>query len=79
MEDLQQTGKLELDFAVVGSVLATASHPQATPLGWDGFAALREETSLPIYAIGGLSPENLSEARQHGAQGIAAIRALWPA
>ena len=79
VEDLQQTGKLELDFAVVGSVLATASHPQATPLGWDGFAALREETSLPIYAIGGLSPENLSEARQHGAQGIAAIRALWPA
>ena len=78
-EDLQQAGRLELDFAVVGSVLATATHPQATPLGWNGFASLRESTSLPLYAIGGLSPDDIGEARQHGAQGIAAIRALWPA
>lgn len=78
VEDLQHAETLGLDFAVIGSVLATATHPQATPLGWDGFARLREATSLPLYAIGGLSPEDIGEARQHGAQGIAAIRALWP-
>ena len=78
VEDLQHARKLELDFAVVGSVLATATHPQATPLGWDGFARLREATSLPLYAIGGLSPHDIEASRQHGAQGIAAIRALWP-
>ena len=78
VQDLQQARKLEVDFTVVGSVLTTATHPQATPLEWKGFATLREETPLPIYAIGGLSPADISTARQHGAQGIAAIRALWP-
>ena len=76
--DLLQAQQLGLDFAVVGSVLATASHPQATPLGWEGFASLREATALPLYAIGGLTPNEIATARQHGAQGIAAIRALWP-
>ena len=38
---------------------------------------LREETPLPIYAIGGLQPDDIPTARAHGAQGIAAIRGLW--
>ncbi|MDQ3495652.1 MAG: thiamine phosphate synthase, partial [Pseudomonadota bacterium] len=42
------------------------------------FARLRETVSLPVYAIGGLVPADLAQARQHGAQGIAAIRGLWP-
>ena len=46
---------------------------------WSRFAALREHVSLPIYAIGGLAPDDIPEARRHGAQGIAAIRSLWPA
>jgi 8-oxo-dGTP diphosphatase len=77
-EALQLAQALGCDFAVLGSVLPTASHPQATPLGWEGFAKLRESVSLPIYAIGGLSPADIYEARQHGAQGIASIRSLWP-
>ena len=77
-EDLQLAQALGVDFAVVGSVLATATHPQAMLLGWEGFARLREATSLPLYAIGGLSPDDIEESRRHGAQGIAAIRALWP-
>ncbi|HZF98207.1 MAG TPA: thiamine phosphate synthase, partial [Pseudoxanthomonas sp.] len=39
---------------------------------------LRESVSLPIYAIGGVTPGHIAEARSHGAQGIAAIRGLWP-
>jgi len=34
--------------------------------------------SLPIYAIGGLGTGDVQEARRHGAQGVAAIRRLWP-
>ena len=69
---------LGCDFAVLGSVLPTASHPDAHAMGWESFARLRESADLPIYAIGGLSPADIAEARQHGAQGIAAIRSLWP-
>jgi len=77
-EDLQMAESLGCDFAVLGSLRPTATHPDAPPLGWEGFARLRENVSLPIYAIGGVSPQDIPEARQYGAQGIAAIRALWP-
>ena len=65
------------DFAVLGPVAATPSHPDREPMGWHRFAALRETVSLPIYALGGMTPSDLHTAHRHGAQGIAAIRGLW--
>jgi 8-oxo-dGTP diphosphatase len=47
-------------------------------MGWPGFSMLRESVSLPLYAIGGLGLDDIAPARSHGAQGIAAIRSLWP-
>lgn len=70
---------LGCDFVVLGPVAPTATHPGAATLGWGGFSALREHTSLPVYALGGLGPADFRSARNHGAQGIAAIRGLWPA
>ncbi|HEX2082809.1 MAG TPA: Nudix family hydrolase [Xanthomonadaceae bacterium] len=77
VEELREAERLGCDFAVVGPVRETATHPDAPGLGWAGFAALREYSALPLYAIGGLGPQDIAEARQHGAQGIAAIRSLW--
>jgi 8-oxo-dGTP diphosphatase len=79
VEDLRQAQRLGCDFAVLGPVLPTASHPGEATMDWSGFEQLRESVSLPLYAIGGLAPEQIDVARRHGAQGIAAIRALWPA
>ncbi|GAB3098148.1 Nudix family hydrolase [Lysobacter terrae] len=79
LEELRAAQALGCDFAIVGSIRETESHPGAQPMGWHGFAALREAVSLPLYAIGGLTPDDIGEARRHGAQGIAAIRSLWPA
>jgi 8-oxo-dGTP diphosphatase len=76
--ELRQAEVLGLDFVVLGPVAATASHVERAPLGWDGFARLREQIALPIYALGGMRTTDLSTARAHGAQGIAAIRGLWP-
>lgn len=77
-DELRAAQALGCDFAVVGAVRATPSHPGVAGIGWDGFAALREAVSLPIYAIGGLSADDVIEARSHGAQGVAAIRGFWP-
>ncbi len=79
LDDLRQAQALGCDFAVLGPVRETATHPGAATLGWDGFIALREQVAIPIYAIGGLTEDDLPTARGHGAQGIAAIRSLWPA
>ena len=38
--ELAHAAALGLDYAVVGPVKATASHPDAAPLGWERFAAL---------------------------------------
>ncbi|GAB3508725.1 Nudix family hydrolase [Pseudoxanthomonas daejeonensis] len=78
LDDLRQAQNLGCDFAVLGPVRETATHPGAPTLGWEGFVALREQVALPIYAIGGLTVADLQTARSHGAQGIAAIRSLWP-
>ena len=75
--DLRHAEAAGCDFAVLGPVQATASHPGQPGIGWDAFALLREGVSLPIYAIGGLSPGDIVDARAHGGQGVAAIRGLW--
>lgn len=77
LQELRHAQALGCDFAVLGPVAPTATHPHATPLAWAGFAALREQVALPLYAIGGMTRADIATARAHGAQGIAAIRALW--
>jgi 8-oxo-dGTP diphosphatase len=76
--DLEHAQRLGCDFAVLGPLQATASHPGQSGIGWEAFERLRERVGLPIDAIGGLGPDDVDQARLHGAQGIAAIRALWP-
>ncbi|MCK7593949.1 Nudix family hydrolase [Pseudomarimonas salicorniae] len=76
--ELARAASLDLDAVLLGPVASTATHPGARPLGWEEFVALRARCALPIYALGGLVPEDLPAARACGAQGIAAIRGLWP-
>ena len=78
MDDLLAAEAMGCDFAVLGTLKPTPSHPGIEGIGWDGFAAMRERVSLPIYAIGGLATADVEEARANGAQGVAAIRGLWP-
>lgn len=75
--DLAQAQRIGCDFAVLGHVAPTPSHPDRAPIGWAGFAALREAVSLPLYAIGGMTAEDVGEARRHGAQGVAGIRGFF--
>jgi 8-oxo-dGTP diphosphatase len=77
--ELSHAAALGLDFVVLGPVAATPSHPGAPVLGWLSFAALIQRYPLPVYAIGGLSAEDLRAAWTAGAHGIAAIRSVFPA
>ncbi len=76
-EELEQAAALGLDFAVLGPVLPTTTHPGAPALGWATFSSLVEGTSIPVYAIGGLRPDLLATAQAAGAHGIAMIRGSW--
>jgi 8-oxo-dGTP diphosphatase len=76
-DELAQAQRVGVDFALLSPVLATESHPHATPLGWEGLRRLTDPAAIPVYALGGMTLDHLSTAFDHGAQGIAAIRALW--
>lgn len=75
--DLQRAAELDLDYALLGPVLPTATHPGAQTLGWSGFAALADPARVPVYALGGLGEAHLTPSFAHGAQGVAAISGFW--
>lgn len=77
LEQLEHAVNLGLDFAVVSPVRPTSSHPGAQPLGFSGLHDLTEQSSIPVYALGGMQVADLATAFRYGAQGIAAIRGLW--
>ncbi|MDO8414551.1 MAG: Nudix family hydrolase [Gallionellaceae bacterium] len=77
VEELRRAQALGCDFALLSPVLPTQSHPGAPHLGWDGFAAITAETTIPVYALGGLTPSDLHIAQQHGAHGVALLRQAW--
>jgi 8-oxo-dGTP diphosphatase len=70
-------GRLKLDYVVLGPVKETASHPGAAVLGWQRFAQLTRDRSMPVYAIGGLRRGDMGEARRHGAHGVALLSAAF--
>ena len=76
-EQLRQAEKLGADFVMLSPVAATASHPDIVPLGWEQFQVLADLAHCPVYALGGMTSADLQQAFVHGAQGVAAIRALW--
>jgi 8-oxo-dGTP diphosphatase len=76
--EIAHAGALDVDFAVMGPVLATPTHPDARPLGWTGFAAAIEGTRVPVFALGGMQASDLETAIAHGAHGIAMRRYAWP-
>jgi 8-oxo-dGTP diphosphatase len=76
-EELERAMQLELDFAVVGPVKRTTTHPQAAGMGWEAFAELIGGTTIPVYAIGGLARGDLEPAWRAGAHGVAMIRGAW--
>ena len=75
--ELERAAALGLDFAVLGPVRATPTHPDHAALGWPAFAELAAHLSVPVFALGGLNRDDLETARAAGAHGIAAIRAAW--
>jgi 8-oxo-dGTP diphosphatase len=76
--ELARAAELGVDFAVLGPVAATPSHPGLVPLGWPRVAELLRAPALPVYALGGLDRAALDTAIAHGAHGIALRRGAWP-
>lgn len=75
--ELEQAAQLQTDFVMLSPVQKTTSHPKAKAMGWERFHAATQAINCPVYALGGLGHHDIATAKQHGAQGIAAISQLW--
>ncbi|WP_201529083.1 NUDIX domain-containing protein [Psychrobacter frigidicola] len=58
-------------------VLATQTHPDDAPLGWEVWSSLAQLADMPVIALGGLSPSLGKQATQYGATSIAGIRQFY--
>lgn len=75
--ELAHAAALGADFATLGPVAATRSHPEAQPMGWEAFEELAAQAVIPVYALGGLGFDAVATATRAGAQGVAGISAWW--
>lgn len=68
---------MAVDFVTLSPVLRTRTHPDADPLGWERFTELAQRARVPVFALGGMHPDMLDQAKRAGAWGVAAISATW--
>ena len=72
--ELAKAVELGCDYALLGPVLPTLTHPEASAMGWAEFTRLITDCPIPVFALGGMQGDMMLEAQQNGAHGIAMMR-----
>lgn len=57
-------------YVTLSPVFETTCKPGAEPLGLDVLEKVARESSVPVMALGGVTPQNVGSLRKHGAEGI---------
>lgn len=76
LEELERARQLGCWFATLSPIKLTRSHPDRDPLNELDVKNWLRLAKLPVYALGGLSRDDLVEMRQQGFQGVAGISML---
>lgn len=66
------------DGVLLGTIWATHTHPGRTPSGPELIDRVAR-CGVPVWAVGGVTPEHAAEAFDAGAWGVAAISSIWDA
>ena len=68
------------DFITFGPIFPTPSKAQyGAALGLDALKQVTSVLKIPVFAIGGITPERAAECRKRGAYGVAVISAILAA
>jgi len=76
-KDLEAAEEKNADYAVLGPVKETLTHPNLKPIGWKKFNKIVDNSNIPIYSIGGMTTSDIPSSFDFGAIGIASQRAIW--
>ncbi|MDG6778477.1 Nudix family hydrolase [Thiomicrorhabdus sp. zzn3] len=78
IDEMQAALDLEADFLQLSPVKATSAHPDLGAIGWEQLKAWIDEVPIPVYALGGMTLQDVESAKAQGAQGVALTRGIWP-
>ena len=67
----------DVDWLVLGSVYATASHPGGRPIGRGAVGVAVDVARVPIVAIGGIGPGEVPGLLALGVHGVAVKSGVW--
>lgn len=77
---VQQASQLPVDYLGVSPVFATPTKTDTAPAwGLTGLSQIRQQTALPLVAIGGIQSGNAAEVLNAGADGLAIVSAIMSA
>ncbi|MFB6263030.1 MAG: thiamine phosphate synthase [Bradymonadaceae bacterium] len=79
-EELTDAEQAGADFATLSPVFPTDSKPgYGPPLGLRQFSELASSVDIPVYALGGITPDRAEDCLEAGAHGVAAMSGIMAA
>jgi thiamine-phosphate pyrophosphorylase len=77
IEEVRRANHDGADYVIFGPIFETPSKRSfGPPLGLDALGAVCRESTIPVFAIGGLTSARVRDVRRAGAHGVAVIGAL---
>ena len=70
--ELKKAMALDADYVSLSPVLESSKYDNFS-LGWSTFKKLACEADIPVYALGGVGPNDLKTARSNGSYGVSGI------
>lgn len=76
LAEARQAAALGADYLIAGHIFSTACKQGLPGRGTDFLRAVCDATPLPVYAIGGITPANISRIKKAGAAGACLMSSL---
>jgi thiamine-phosphate diphosphorylase len=75
--ELAHAERIGADFVCLSPVKPVAAYKITDNLGLKTFGQWARNCRIPVFGLGGLGPEDLTEIRRAGGHGVAGISAFW--
>ena len=75
--EIRRAEELGAEFIYLGSLATTPSHPGRKGLGWTVAGRWSRASNIPVFALGGMVPSDITRARLGGFQGVAMLSGFW--
>lgn len=79
LAEAEQAQREGADYLLYGHIYSSRSKPNQQPRGLANLCQLSGALSVPVYAIGGITPERTKEIIRSGVEGVAIMSGIWQA